>query len=135
MSRFLNQANNNLEFHNCLCENFDHKFYDWKIITLFYTSIHYLKALADTKGIDIGKTHYEIENNINPKKYKPSMGLSVGAYNEYNSLLQYSRNARYEGIDTDIDSYELIKKVDYENCLKHLDNFKKYIISKGLKIE
>ena len=63
------------------------------------------------------------------------MGLSGGAYNEYNSLLQYSRNARYEGIDTDIETYELIKKIDYENCLKHLDNFKKYLISKGLEIE
>ncbi|MBK8672427.1 MAG: HEPN domain-containing protein [Bacteroidetes bacterium] len=134
MSRFLKQASHNEDFHNCLCDNFDHKFYDWKITTVFYTAIHYLKALADKKGINIGQTHYDIENNINPKKYKPSMSLSKGAYNEYHTLLQYSRTARYEGIDTDEETYELIKKHDYENSLIHFDNFKKYLISKGLEI-
>jgi uncharacterized protein (UPF0332 family) len=134
MSRFLKQASHNEDFHKCICENFEHKFYDWKITIIFYTAIHYLKALADKKGINIGQTHYEIENNINPKKYKPTMGLSKGGYNEYNTLLQYSRTSRYEGIETDQETYELIKKQDYDNSLKHLDNFKKYLISKGLEI-
>lgn len=55
MDRFLNQATHNEEFHSCLCENFTEKFYDWRITSLFYTAIHYLKALALKKVLTLGK--------------------------------------------------------------------------------
>lgn len=79
MDRFLNQALHNEEFHKCICENFSDKFYDWKIATLFYTAIHYLKALALKKGIDIGQTHHEIELNVNPDRNNSSMRITKNA--------------------------------------------------------
>jgi hypothetical protein len=135
MDRFLNQASHNEEFHNCICENFADKFYDWKITSLFYTAIHYLKALATKRGIDIGQTHHEIELNVNPDRHKPLMRITKGAWSEYKKLLQYSRTSRYDGVNTDFETFELIMKADYEYCVKHLDNFKKYLIGQGLEIK
>ena len=88
MDRFLNQATHNEEFHSCLCENFTEKFYDWRITSLFYTAIHYLKALALKKGIDIGQTHHEIELNDNPDRNNCKMRIKKGAWSDYKSLLQ-----------------------------------------------
>ncbi|RYM32099.1 hypothetical protein ERX46_15565 [Brumimicrobium glaciale] len=79
MDRYLNQANHNEEFHNCICENSPDKFYDWKITSLFYTAIHYLKALALKRDINIGQTHHEIELNINPDRNNSSMRITKGA--------------------------------------------------------
>jgi hypothetical protein len=135
MDRFLKQAIHNEAFHKCICDNSSDNFYDWKITSLFYTAIHYLKALALKRGINIGQTHHEIEQNVNPDKNKPLMRVSKNAWYEYKKLLHYSRNSRYDGIDTDFETFELIMKVDYEECLKHLDTFKKYIKGQGLEIK
>ncbi len=124
MNRYLNQAAHNEEFHKSIGENFTNKFYDWRITSLFYTAIHYLKALAHKRDINIGQTHHEIELNINPQRNNSSMRITKGAWREYKSLLQYSRTSRYEGIDTDIETFEIIMKTDYGNCVQHLDNFK-----------
>lgn len=135
MDRFLKQASHNEEFHKCICENSSDRFYDWKITSLFYSAIHYLKALALKRGINIGQTHFEIEQNVNPDRPKPVMRITRGAWNEYKKLLQYSRTSRYDGIDTDFETFELLMQTDYEYCIKHLDNFKKYLISQGLEIK
>ena len=135
MDRFLNQATHNEEFHSCLCENFTEKFYDWRITSLFYTAIHYLKALALKRGIDIGQTHHEIELNVNPDRNNCKMRIKKGAWSDYKSLLQYSRTSRYDGIDTDFETFEELMKCDYEFCLTHLNSFKKYIQSQGITIE
>jgi hypothetical protein len=125
------QAEHNEKFHDCICEQFPDRFFDWKITVLFYQAIHLLQGLADKKGILIGDTHYEIERNINPDRHNASMRLSKGAWREYNALYQYSQTARYDGI-TDFETFERIKQVDYGYCLKHLDNFKKYLKTVGL---
>ena len=135
MDRFLKQASHNEEFHKCICENSSDRFYDWKITSLFYSAIHYLKALALKRAINIGQTHFEIEQNVNPDRPKPVMRITRGAWNEYKKLLQYSRTSRYDGIDTDFETFELLMQTDYEYCIKHLDNFKKYLISQGLEIK
>ncbi len=135
IQKYLDQANHNEEFHTCLTSNYSEKFFDWKIIVLFYTSIHYLKALAAKKGIDIGKTHSEIASNCNPKRDSPKMALSTNAYNEYKKLRVYSEAARYEGIDTDIDTFEKLKEQDYKFCLEHLTKFKGHMKGYGLAIQ
>lgn len=124
-----------MTFHDSLCEEFCEKYFDWKITTLFYVAIHYLKGLAAMKGIDIGNTHYEIEGNVNPERNNCKMRIKKGAWNEYKALFQYSRTSRYEGINTDVDTFEEIMKTDYECCLIHLENFKKYIESQGLRVD
>lgn len=135
MDRFLKQASHNEEFHKCICENSSDRFYDWKITSLFYSAIHYLKAMAFKRAINIGQTHFEIEQNVNPDRPKPVMRITKGAWNEYKKLLQYSRTSRYDGIDTDFETFELLMQTDYEYCIIHLDNFKKYLISQGLEIK
>ena len=60
-----------------------------------------------------------------------SMRLSKSAWRECNALYQYSQTARYDGI-TDFETFEKLKQVDYRYCLKHLDNFKKYLKTVGL---
>lgn len=134
MNRFLNQASHNENFHSSICEKFSDNFYDWKITSLFYTAIHYLKALASKRGIDIGQTHHEIELNVNPDRHNSSMRITKAAWKEYKNLLRYSKNSRYDGINTDSETFETLMKSDYEYCVQHLDNFKKYMKSQGLQI-
>lgn len=135
MDKFLNQAHHNEDFHRCICKNFSDKFCDWKITSLFYIAIHYLKALALQRGIDMGQTHYEIEQNVNPKKDNASMRIKKGAWLEYKSLLNYSRTSRYDGIVSDFETFETLMKNDYKMALKNLDNFKKYVSSQGLNLK
>lgn len=127
VEKHLKQAKHNEDFHQCVCDSFPENFHDWKITTLFYIAIHYLKALAAKRAIDIGQTHFEIEQNINPLKNNASMRISRGAWMEYKSLLQYSKNSRYEGIATDHVTFEAIMANDYQFAQKNLGNFKKYI--------
>jgi hypothetical protein len=134
MNTFLDQASHNEEFHTSLCETFNDKFYDWKITALFYCSIHYLKALAASRGIDIGSTHQEIENNVNPDKKYNKMAIKRWAWIEYRNLYKYSRTARYEGMKTDRETFEKLKKTDYDFSKVHLEQFKKYIQSQGVDL-
>lgn len=64
MQQFIDQAIHNEKFHECVHTNFTDSFFDWKITILFYTAIHYLKALAAKRNIDIGNTHADIERNL-----------------------------------------------------------------------
>lgn len=130
----IQQAKHNEKFHECICEQFPDRFFDWKITVLFYQAIHYLKALAAQKGLRIGDTHHEIELNINPDRPKNVMPITRGAWREYNSLFQYSQTARYNGV-TDFETFEKLKEVDYGFAKKNLENFKKYLLSVGLKME
>lgn len=66
-------------------------------------------------------------------RWTPTMRISIGAWREYKNLFQYSLTARYDGIE-DREIFEELKKLDYIECKKHLDNFKKYIKSQGLDI-
>ncbi|MHB8261752.1 MAG: HEPN domain-containing protein [Bacteroidia bacterium] len=134
MHQHLKQALHNQTFHDCIESNFTNQFYDWKITVLFYVAIHYLKALATKKKIDIGETHYEIESSVNPDRNNVKMRISRTAWREYKNLFNYSRTARYEGI-TDFETFEKLKQVDHSFCLIHLDNFKKYIEGQGVDLK
>jgi hypothetical protein len=133
MQQHIDQATHNQKFHDTIDCNFDGQFHDWKITVLFYVAIHYLKALASSRNIDIGETHYEIEQSVNPDRQNSKMKITRGAWREYKNLFNYSRTARYEGI-TDFETFEKLKQLDHSYCLTHLDNFKKYIQSQGITI-
>lgn len=134
MQQYIDQAIHNEDFHECVCTNFSDKFFDWKITILFYVAIHYLKALAAKKSIDIGETHMDIERNCNPDRANAAMRISANAWREYKNLFRYSQTSRYEGI-TDIETFEKLKEIDYSYCLKHLEFFKKYIKGQGIPIK
>jgi hypothetical protein len=133
MVQHLAQATHNQKFHDTIDNNFNEQFYDWKITVLFYVAIHYLKALASHRNIDIGETHYEIEQSVNPDRANSKMKITRGAWREYKNLFNYSRTARYEGI-TDFETFEKLKQLDHSYCLTHLGNFKKYIQSQGITV-
>lgn len=133
MQHHIDQANHNQDFHSSIETNFVGKFHDWKITVLFYTALHYLKALACQRGIDIGETHYEVENNVNPDRNHAKMRITKGAWREYKALFNYSQTARYSGI-TDMETFEKLKEIDHGYCLKHLNNFKLYVKDQGLTI-
>lgn len=134
MSKFLKQAQHNEHFNKSLKDNFKEHYYDWKITSLFYIAIHYLKNLAEERGIDIGQIHEKIKLSVNPDKNNPAMRITRNAWYDYKQLLHYSRTSRYDGINTDVDVFEKIMKVDYGYCLLHLERFKKYIEDQKSKI-
>jgi hypothetical protein len=133
MEHHIFKAEHNQKFHDCIEAEFDGHFYDWKITVLFYVAIHYLKALAILRGIEIGETHIEIEKSVNPDRNTAKMRLTRNAWREYRNLFNYSRTARYEGI-SDFATFEQLKKLDHAYCVQHLDNFKKYMGSQGLAV-
>lgn len=133
MQQHLDQAAHNQKFHDTICSNFNEQFHDWKITVLFYVAIHYLKALAASRNISIGETHYEIEQSVNPDRVNSRMKITRGAWREYKNLFNYSRTSRYEGI-TDFATFEQLKQIDHSYCVRHLENFKKYIQSQGITI-
>lgn len=133
MQQHIEQAVHNQDFHDCIEHQFSTKFFDWKITALFYIALHYLKALAAHRSIDIGQTHQDIEKNVNPDRHNAKMRISRNAWKEYKNLYRYSHTARYEGI-TDVTTFERLKQIDHGYCLTHLDNFKKYLRGQGLSI-
>ena len=134
MQHHLDQAYHNKKFHDCIEKEFSEQFFDWKITVLFYVSIHWLKALSEKRKVNIGETHYDIEQNVNPLRNNAKMKITQNAWREYKSLFNYSRTSRYEGI-TDFETFEKLKQIDYSFCLVHLENFKKYIKGQGVIID
>lgn len=134
MQNHIDQANHNRDFHTCIEDNFSQKFCDWKITVLFYVALHYLKALASKRGIDIGETHYDIEKSVNPDRPGSVMKITRSAWREYKNLFNYSRTARYEGI-TEMNTFQNLKEIDHGYCVLHLENFKKYIEGQGIILD
>lgn len=133
MQKHIDQASHNQKFHDSIDSQFGGEFYDWKITVLFYVAIHYLKALASKKGMDIGDTHHEIEYSVNPDRVSSKMKITRTAWREYKNLFNYSRTSRYEGI-TDFETFEKLKQLDHSYCIQHLENFKNYLRSQDLPI-
>lgn len=134
MQQFIDQAIHNEKFHERVHTNFTDSFFDWKITILFYTAIHYLKALAAKRNIDIGNTYADIERNCNPDRTGQKMLIARRSWNDYKSLYRYSQTSRYEGI-TDIETFDKLKQMDYAYCKVHLEAFKKYMKGQGLPVE
>lgn len=133
MQEHINKGKQNEEFHNALCEKFIDTAYDWKIVVLFYTAIHYLKALGLFKGLNIGDTHMEINQNVNPKSNLKKIVIPQDMWDHYFSLYQYSRTARYNGV-LDKKTNDALMKADYSHCKKHLTQFKIYLKSEGIRV-
>jgi len=132
---YIKKAQHNEKFHSDLCDCFEDKYYDWKITSLFYTAIHWIKVLAEKDNKQIGVTHKEINNNIDPKNERAEMKISKGAYHYYINLYKESKTARYDGINIDHDSFEKLKEGDWKQCQTYIEGLKAYMINKrGLTI-
>lgn len=106
------------------------QFTDWKITYLFYVALHYLKALAASKGINIGSDHQTIESSVRPGRHKLVMEISREAWRNYSLLKQASNAARYEGFSDDLIKQRLLND-DHEKCLIALAAFRQYVFHKG----
>lgn len=133
MQKHIDQANHNVEFHNCINSNFQDKFTDWKITVLFYVAIHLIKALAAKNNKAIGSSHKEINANINPTNPNATFKISRKAWRSYQTMYQMSKNSRYKGI-TDPETFELLLKSDYESSLENLAYLTKYSSGRGIKV-
>lgn len=133
MEHLLNQIKHNEEFHSEICDKYSDKFFDWKITCLFYCAYHGLQALACEWHINIGSNHKDILWNMNPRNNGRAMQVKENIFKAYDILFEYSRSARYNGF-TDFDTFQQLKKADYEDALKRWDYIKKYIIEKGVPL-
>ena len=127
------QAKHNEFFHKNTCDHFPEDFYDWKITTLFYVAIHYVKALANQLNIDIGQDHYSIKGNIkyqdSSSKY-PKMAFNKKAYGYYDYLYRTSQISRYNGFINksnffvDDATFQNIMKDEHSQFVAALDKVK-----------
>lgn len=126
MQQFIDQANHNQALHDEIHRAFPNQYPDWKTTILFYVAIHLLKALASKWGVNLGKSHESIADSIKPAKTtygpQPEMKISVTSYDNYQSLYNYSRSARYvAGRDP-----ELVEE-DYQRSVKCANDFRRYV--------
>lgn len=133
MQQYLNQVQHNEDFHVTLCAQNQNKYFDWKVTCLFYIAIHCLKALASKNGINIGSTHKEVEISISPLKGATKMPISQRAWNNYQMMYRYSMTARYDGF-LDRETFEEVKRADYNHSMQCLNGFKGYIKGQGVPI-
>ncbi len=123
---FLNQATHNEAFHLLICNGDANDFFDWKTTCLFYIAIHYLKALAKYRNIEIGSSHTEINKNINKAKPKAAMPLQDDIRDDYMILYRYSRISRYTGF-ADKETFQELMKNNYEEAVECLERFKQFV--------
>ena len=134
MDEFAVHANHNHTFYEMVCKEHPDTFFDWKIIALFYVSFHYLQALAKHRKKNIGTHHVDINNNIRSGNPSAAMPISNTAFKNYMYLFQYSRTARYDGI-VDMTVFQKLRKADHDHACKCFRDFRKYIITSGVKLE
>ena len=133
MDEFAIHANHNHAFHNMICVHHPNFYFDWKLVSLFYVAIHYLKSLALHRKKNIGEFHFEINQNIKRGTHHPTMPISDTAFKNYMTLFHYSQSARYEGVE-DISLFNKLKEKDYEHAIKCFEDFKKFITSNGVSL-
>lgn len=140
VNNFVSHAAANWQFHEKLCTNFPEEHFDWKITLLFYTALHWLQSLAAKKSIEIGNTHFDVENAVKPNARRRQssanikMPISVTAWDNYSKLQDYSRSARYYSPSMTLPDFHAVCKTNHEKCLKHLADFKKYIQAQGVPV-
>jgi hypothetical protein len=136
LSLHQSHAYHNEAFTEDLSSTFPCSYYDWKITSAFYSAYHWLKALAEVKGINIGNSHGEIRNNVNPaSRNEPAMAISRSAYQLYDYLYDHSKMSRYMDCDhVDYEDFLLIMEADYASVEEALLKFKKHIDGLGNKL-
>lgn len=134
MEEYVRHANQNYAFYEKICQQWPDDYFDWKVTILFYVAFHYLKALAKHRKKEIGNHHFQINRNIRRGDHHPSMPLSDTACDNYMDLFHYSQASRYDSIP-DMVVFKKARKEDYIFAQKCFTDFRKYIVSSGVKLE
>lgn len=61
------------------------------------------------------------------------MKVKKSIFEAYDMLFHYSWSARYDGF-TDFETFQLVKKGDYNDALMRCAHIKQYVISQGVKL-
>jgi len=101
-NKHLQQIQSNKDFFEKIRDDYDTKFFDWKITTLFYTILHYAEALCSNRGSH-SRDHREREEKL--EKILPNSELRL-----YRRLKNESKASRY--------GVECLGKQAQERCLK-----------------
>ncbi len=115
-----------------LCTQYPDEFHDWKVTLLFYTALHWVRALAKKRRIKIGESHAEIARNCNPQ-YPGAMPISCKAWDEYHNLNMRSQTARYEGIVNE-KGFNNFHKDMHSRSISGIDYLRKYIQGRGIEL-
>jgi len=118
-NKHLQQIESNKDFFKKIRDNYDTKFFDWKITTLFYTILHYAEALCATKGCHYRK-HRERQEKLERLLPDPEYRLYLRLKNE-------SENSRYKVRCLDSQARERCLKVYQHLYVPLLDYFERKI--------
>ncbi len=132
MKGHIEKAKHNEKFLEFIETNVTDDFHDWRITVIFYSGLHYMKALLKLKKIPSGHSHTDLDIVINPNNNKAKYPLPTNVYNLYQSLYQNARNSRYDAHLSN-DFQILLMKVKTDESKKSLTEIKKYIKKEGLK--
>lgn len=67
---------------------------DWQVTTCFYTALHLINAHLANFGMQY-KTHYDVDDAINPQHQLSVSKINEEAYKAYKMLYNLSRRSRY----------------------------------------
>ncbi|MDT3738673.1 MAG: hypothetical protein RO257_04145 [Candidatus Kapabacteria bacterium] len=129
----LTQAKHNEKLLNYLHAEIADNFFDWKITVSFYAALHYIKAYSYNQNKQIGDSHYDMLNNINPSFNSALLPFPKYIFDCYMNLYNYSRYARYSGM---VDNENHRKKLQLESivCSDYLIKTKEYLVSKNFNL-
>ena len=105
----LDQAARNEEFANAI-SGLDTRFTEWEVTALFYSALHYVSAFLAIQGYD-AKNHHERRNLI---------AQHTNVSYEYDNLLQYSLDARYEMKKFTPEEVELLRADDFRRVKEEM---------------
>jgi len=105
----LAQAARNEEFANAI-SGLETRFTQWEVTALFYSALHYVSALLAIQG-------YEAKNH---HQRRALIAQHTDVSYEYDNLLQYSLDARYELKQFTPEEVELLKADDFRRVKEEI---------------
>ncbi|HRP02924.1 MAG TPA: hypothetical protein PLE30_09795 [Candidatus Kapabacteria bacterium] len=127
--QYLVKSFHNIEFD----KNTSSDYFDWKVTTIFYTALHYMKHYTEQQNVVL-RNHSHIFENINPNNSDGVIPLQPKAFTAYKLLYDLSIKSRYEGINNK-NLFLKTNSNNYKKSLEFLNTIKQELINQGLEIE
>lgn len=133
MRSHIDRAKANERFLAFINDHAGDEFIEWKITVLFYTSLHYIKALLIFKDKPSGRGQRDIDRIIDPSHEKAIFPFPAEIYDLYITLYQNAWESRYLGVYENLLEAAMLKQryLESQDCLIAL---KKYLESVGLQL-
>jgi hypothetical protein len=132
MIEHLNQAKHNENFLSEIEKHSSNNYFDWKVVVVFYSALHYLRALEKLHNKKIYGRHKDLLYHINPKNIDAKMPIDQKCADSYFDLFNMSHISRYYGIDN-AQIHLALMKYNLNLAKSHYATIKKYCIANGVK--